>query len=97
MSICILDLIKKDMSVFARFSKVYLFGSTILHGKTPNDLDLLLIYEVYSDDLMTECQKIRTELGNLVGITIDITALSREEVVETSFLKRLNDKFIQVK
>ena len=97
MSICILDLIEKHISVFARFSKVYLFGSTIIQEGTSNDLDLLLIYEVYSDDLMTECKRIRTELSKLAGLPIDITALSMEEVVETNFLKRLHNKYIQVK
>ena len=97
MSICILDLIKKHMSVFERFSKVYLFGSSIVHEETSNDLDLFLIYEVYSDDLIAECKKIRTELENLAGMPIDITALSREETIETNFLKRLNNKYIQIK
>lgn len=97
MSICNLELIKKHISAFARFSKVYLFGSSIIQEETSNDLDLLLIYEAYSDDLIVECKKIRTELGNLAGMPIDITALSREEIIETNFLKRLNSKYIQIK
>ena len=97
MSTCILELIEKHIFMFDRFSEVYLFGSSIIQEETSNDVDLLLIYEVYSDDLLTECKRIRTELENSSGMPIDITALSRKETVETNFLKRLNYKYIQVK
>lgn len=90
------NLIRKNILLFNSFKNVYLFGSTLNINKVPNDIDILLIYENFSSDLIDEINIIRLTLENLSGFFIDLTVLSVEEEKEIKFLKRIN-KYIKIK
>ena len=88
-------LIKKHVGLFSFFSKVYIFGSA-LHGKYPNDIDLLLIYKSYSNVIQEEKNIISLFFEELLGLPIDITILSEEELEETKFLEKLSFNYQRI-
>jgi len=89
-------IIRENIVLFNSFKNVYLFGSILNINKVPNDIDILLIYEKFSNDLIDEINIIRSTLENLSGFFIDLTVLSVEEEKEVNFLKRIN-KYIKIK
>lgn len=89
-------IIRENIVLFNSFKNVYLFGSILNINKVPNDIDILLIYEKFSNDLIDEINIIRSTLENLSGFFIDLTVLSVEEEKEVKFLKRIN-KYIKIK
>lgn len=89
-------IIRENIVLFNSFKNVYLFGSILNINKVPNDIDILLIYEKFSSDLIDEINIIRSTLENLSGFFIDLTVLSVEEEKEVKFLKRIN-KYIKIK
>ena len=84
------NFIRKNIVLFNSFKNVYLFGSILNINKVPNDIDILLIYEKFSSDLIDEINIIRSTLENLSGFFIDLTVLSVEEEKEVKFLKWIN-------
>lgn len=90
------NFIRKNIVLFNSFKNVYLFGSILNINKVPNDIDILLIYEKFSSDLIDEINIIRSTLEKLSGFFIDLTVLSVEEEKEVKFLKRIN-KYIKIK
>ena len=85
----IMKIIKKK-NVFSFFREAYLFGS-ILWSNSPNDVDILLIYDIFSDQIFIEEQKIRLTLGELLpACPIDFTTLSTKEMAETQFLNKIS-------
>lgn len=90
------NFIRKNIVLFNSFKNVYLFSSILNINKVLNDIDILLIYEKFSSDLIDEINIIRSTLENLSGFFIDLTVLSVEEEKEVKFLKRIN-KYIKIK
>jgi len=90
------NLISVHMNIFTLFSKVYIFGS-IISNKHPNDIDLLLIYESYSEIIQTDKNTISIFLEKLSKLPIDITILSEEELTETKFLDKIGSAYIRLK
>lgn len=89
-------LIKKYMMFFEPFERVYLFGSSV--DKTfQDDIDILLLYNVYSNEICNVTPLIRHILQKELQITVDITILSIFEEKEVGFLERLKDRFIRLK
>ena len=81
------NFIRKNIVLFNSFKNVYLFGSILNINKVPNDIDILLIYEKFSSDLIDEINIIiGSTLENLSGFFIDLTVLECEEK-EVKFLK----------
>ncbi len=78
--------ISKNKNIFLFFNEVYLFGSAVTKP-SPNDIDLLLIYKLYSYKIEIEKRKIILLLDQLLGIEIDLTILSKNELEQTEFLK----------
>ena len=72
-------------NVFSFFKKAFLFGS-VLTNKYPNDIDILLIYQDFSEDIFMERQKICLALNPTPYIPIDFTLLSSKEISEENFL-----------
>ncbi len=93
----IVDLILENVGLFDFFTKVYLFGSSIDENRKPNDIDLLLVYGVYSKELLEEKNSIILFLKEILTLPIDVTVLSEEELEETKFLEKLGTKFIKIK
>lgn len=82
-------LIKKDI-LFRNFEHVYLFGSTVKGCSRPHDIDLLLTYSVYRDDIISNSDLISSLFEQEFAIPVDLTVLSREELERTHFLERIN-------
>ncbi len=89
--------IEHHLSLFDYYENIYLFGS-VFHGNTePNDIDILLIYSEYSDNLIDNLHYIKSIFNNIYGLPIDFTILSNEEQKDTKFLEKLNFKYIKLK
>lgn len=85
------------IDLFESFKSIYLFGSILDKEKNPNDIDLLLIYTEFSDDILTEVDKIRSTFKELYAYYIDLTVLSETETEESNFIIRLNLKYLKLK
>ena len=81
---------KRD-DLFWFFKQAFLFGSS-LYSDTPNDLDLLLVYEDGEVDLaVSEGEKIKEKLAYFLPmISVDLTILSESELVQTEFLSSID-------
>lgn len=91
------NLINKQIKLFDSFNNVYLFGSILNIEKTPNDIDILLIYLEYSNDIINDLNIIYSVFAKLSDLPIDLTVLSVKEEKDTKFLKRLNSKYLKLK
>ncbi|MBM7584986.1 putative nucleotidyltransferase [Bacillus pakistanensis] len=85
------------IELFESFESVYLFGSIINEKRTPNDIDLLLIYKDFSSRLLIDLDKISTIFDQLYGFSFDLTILSEHEEDESSFIIRLNSNYLRLK
>jgi predicted nucleotidyltransferase len=90
-------LINQHIKLFNSFNNIYLFGSILNIEKTPNDIDILLIYSEYSNNIINDLNIICSVFANLSELPIDLTVLSVEEEKNTTFLKRLNSKYLKLK
>jgi len=90
-------LILGHTNIFYFFSEVYLFGSSLNNSQYSNDIDLLLVYKSYSQQIESERKIITSILENLFEKDIDITILSEEELKETKFLERLYSPYKKIK
>ena len=89
--------IRENITLFDLFDEVYLFGSVLDGTKSPNDVDVLLIYSEYSDVMIEEIKKISHLLERLIGLTVDLTVLSTEEERDTQFLGRISQQCMKLK
>ncbi len=92
-----LNLIKQNMNLFNLFNKVYLFGSILSPNKIPNDIDILLIYSVYSEQLIENINHICNTLNKASKFPVDLTVLSVAEEKELKFLKEQNLNYLKIK
>ena len=65
--------------------------------KFANDIDILLIYKEYSNNIINDLNIICSVFANLSEFPIDLTVLSVEEEKDTMFLKRLNSRYMKLK
>ena len=74
-------------NIFSFFDEVYLFGS-VLVSNAPNDIDILLIYQIYSPQVQSELTKVSKLINQKLNdeFFLDFTVLSKNELVETQFL-----------
>ena len=86
---------KKNIFVF--FDEVYLFGSSLNNTQYPNDIDLLLVYKIYSERIQYEKENVILLLEKLLRIPIDITILSEKELKPTNFLEKLKTPYKKIK
>lgn len=90
-------LIAEHIYLFSSFKHVYLFGSTLIPGAISNDIDILLIYVDFSDELLTNVKQIAVTLEEKLGLYIDLTVLSEQEEIETYFLLKLKNQYLKIK
>ena len=93
----ILTSINKHSNIFTEFSEVYLFGSILDDSKIPNDIDILLIYEKYSENILNKIKQISYLIEKDCGLPVDLTVLSVEEEKEVKFLNRIINKCYKIK
>ena len=91
------EVIKQHIELFDDFDHIYLFGSILDENKTPNDIDLLLIYSIYSLKILNDLNTIRFVLENEIKLPLDLTVISVEEEKEMRFLDKLNFKHLKLK
>ena len=82
--------------LLCKFSQVYLFGS-IIDNCSPNDIDILLIYEDYTLDLIYKKNRLKDILESELEYDLDIVMLSLKEEKELNFLDNLLLKYIKIK
>ena len=90
-------LINRNMELFKSFKNIYLFGSILNAQKTPSDIDILLIYSEFTNSVISDLNIIYPVFSSLNKLPIDLTVLSVEEEKTTTFLKRLNSKYLKLK
>ncbi|QAT43641.1 hypothetical protein [Aminipila luticellarii] len=62
-----------------------------------NDIDILIIYGKYSDEIENTLQVISDELEKASGLLVDLTALSIEEERDIAFLEKIKPHYIKIK
>lgn len=93
----VINTVKEHIDLFGFFDSVYLFGSALDVNKTPNDVDLLLIYSEYSNKIHEDLKTISNVLEEACGLPVDLTVLSIEEEKDTEFLKRISSRCLKLK
>ena len=86
----IIELLLSNMNLFHAFDQIYLFGSALTTGNKPNDIDLLLVYKEYNEDLVKDMLFACSYFEEKNQITIDLTALSVNEMLETAFIEKIS-------
>ena len=92
-----IEIIKSNLHLFESFEKVFLFGSVLDSTRFPNDIDILVIYKEYTNEIQNEITKISKILEEKTGLPIDFTVLSVEEERSTSFLEKVGPNNIELK
>lgn len=92
----IIKFICQHKELFNVFNEVYLFGSILQEMDKQNDIDLLLVYSQYSENILTSIKMIRTLMENHYKIPIDCTILSENELLNTEFLTKINN-YLKIK
>ena len=85
----ILELIKEQISLFDPFESAYLFGSAINPNLIHHDIDILIIYTKYSQEIENSLQQVSDKLGETIDFPIDLTALSVQEEQDPAFLEKI--------
>lgn len=93
----IINTISENIDIFQSFDKVYIFGSILNQEKHSNDIDLLLLYRDYSNDIKEHINAITVYLEIQTSYIIDITALSSNEEKEVNFIAKLNNRYLCIK
>lgn len=76
-------------------NEVYLFGS-FLYKEFPNDIDILVVYDDSECDINTQLDMLSTQIETVSNLPVDMTALSKGEMKEISFLNRVYPRYIRV-
>ena len=92
-----LNLIRHNINLFEPFNNVFLFGSVLHSKKNHHDIDILLIYSVYSEQLLEIVNYIYNTLNNASKLPVDLTVLSVAEEKELQFLKNQNSNYLKIK
>ena len=90
-----IEIVKKYSALLLNVERIYVFGSVLNIYKTPNDIDILLIYSEYNSAMQCEIEQFVKRLESEIDLPIDLTILSHEEEREVSFLNRI--KSLQLK
>lgn len=85
-----MSLLISQREAFSFFEEAFLFGSA-LYNATPNDIDIVLVYE---DAKLPQVQYQLSILADLLtshlgGYGLDFTALSVSELLSTDFLNQV--------
>lgn len=93
----ILEILKNYIELFDFFENVYLFGSAINSDLIPNDVDVLLVYNEYSDEIVNILKEISSRLEKIIGLPVDFTVLSVKEEHDLKFLKKIELQYLKIK
>ncbi|MBQ3156311.1 MAG: hypothetical protein IJB81_05225 [Clostridia bacterium] len=90
-------IIEEHLSVFDLFTHAYLFGSSLNPKTICNDIDLLVIYSKYSEEISSALKTISAKLERAIGLPVHLTALSEDEEQDTGFLARIKPNYMTLK
>lgn len=95
----LIDILDSNLELFSQFDHVYLFGSALSGSElsADSDIDLLLLYSKYSDQLVSGCEQISQKLGNETGRVVDLTVLGIDEERHVGFLDRISPHYRKIK
>ena len=85
----LVEFIEENSDLFINFEHIYLFGSKVKGCSSPHDLDFLLSYSVYKDNIISNSNSITCLLEQEFLLPVDLTILKREELEDTNFLKKI--------
>ena len=85
----IIDLIKKYLYLLKNVEQVYVFGSVLEQNKIPRDIDVLIIYSEYSNEIQWQIKEFEMKLANKTKMLVDLTLLSFEEERQVCFLEKI--------
>ena len=86
----VVNAIQRRLSLLGIFKHIYLFGSVLDVNKSPNDIDILLIYDVYIDEVRQKANHMKKLLEEEFELPVDFTLLSVNEEKEVGFLSRIH-------
>lgn len=92
----IVNCLRWNLTLFNSFDYVYLFGSVLRNDTYPSDIDILLVYSVYSNKICDEIPIIKSKLEKMLRFPVDLTVLSQNELIETGFLSRIGNYILIV-
>jgi len=92
-----LNLIKQNITLFEPFDNIFLFGSILNPVKNSHDIDILLLYSNYSEQLIENVNHIYNILNKISKLPVDLTVLSFAEEKELKFLKKQKSYYLKVK
>lgn len=92
----VLDFYNLNQDLFKSFKRIYLFGSILSGNSFINDIDLLLVYSSFKNELLVDINLIIEQTNHWFDIPVDITALSVTELYQTAFLSRIK-KYYRIK
>ena len=84
-----IEIIKKNSVLLSSIEGIYVFGSLLSFNKTPNDIDILIVYSEYNNKIRYEIEKFVEQLEIEIELPVDLTILSYEEEREVGFLNRI--------
>ncbi|AIZ62108.1 nucleotidyltransferase [Bacillus sp. WP8] len=93
----VIQKILQHIELFELFNSVYLFGSILNENRSPNDIDLLLVYKDFSNQLLIDLDKIVTFFDHSYELSFDLTVLSEHEEEESGFMIRLTSNYLRLK
>lgn len=93
----VIEKISQNINIFNSFTEVYIFGSSLNNYINSNDIDLLLVYNVYSKEIVDEKNTICSFLEEQFKLPIDLTLLSENELKQTAFLEKIKFKYKRLK
>ena len=92
-----IDLVICNIELFSSFDNIYLFGSVLQTEKIPNDIDILLTYSAYSEQIINDINILQDMFNNKSKLPVHLTTLSLAEAQEINFLEKLNSNFLKIK
>lgn len=84
-----LSFYNQNQDFFKSFEHIYLFGSVLSDAPFPNDIDLLLVYPRFKNELLSDINRIKKQAKHFFYIPVDITVLSIAELDQTAFLSKI--------
>ena len=82
--------IRCNLAFLSVIKQIYIFGSVLDSNRIPNDIDILLIYDEYTDDVKYASKHIKNVLESEFDIPMDLVLLSTQEEKEVKFLSRIH-------
>ena len=85
-----------NKTLFGQYEKIYVFGSILKKENYVNDIDLLFVYLEEFDNMVEYSNALAELIEQYLQKPVDLTVLSKTELKETSFLRRLNNNYIRI-